>query len=241
VQKGTVPFFLADSEKLGQSPRLGASPFFFWDGRPPAASSLVSDEPASRGGRAAALSMPDAAAAQVRQRPAIVEQCLEDGNPQEGARPAVTPEQLGRWLDEHGPALVLFARQWCRSPDDVVQEAFVYLARQPAAPDNLAAWLYRVVRNGSLSAARSEGRRRRHEAAASAVRSWFMPARDTALDGEAAAGALVRLPLEEREVIVAHLWGGLTFAEIGEVVGISSSTAHRRYESGLKQLREWLQ
>ena len=73
-----------------------------------------------------------------------------------------------------------------------------------------------------------------------AMRGWFLPSRDVMLDGDAAAQALARLPLEEREIIVAHLWGGLTFAEIGEVIGISSSTAHRRYESGLRQLREWL-
>jgi RNA polymerase sigma-70 factor (ECF subfamily) len=184
--------------------------------------------------------MPDVAAAQARQRPAI-ERCLEAATSNPESPAPVTPEQLGRWLDEHGRALVLFARQWCHSADDVVQEAFVRLARQPAAPENVAGWLYRVVRNGAISAARSEGRRRRHEAAAgSETRSWFISKRETALDGEAAARALVRLPLEEREVIVAHLWGGLTFAEIGEVIGISSSTAHRRYEAGLCKLREWL-
>ncbi len=136
---------------------------------------------------------------------------------------------------------MLFARQWCRSPDDVVQEAFVQLARQAAVPENVAAWLYRVVRNGAISAARAEGRRRHHEAvAAAATRGWFVPSSDASLDCEVAAQVLARLPLEEREIIVAHLWGGLTFAEIGDVIGISSSTAHRRYESGLRQLREWL-
>ncbi len=115
------------------------------------------------------------------------------------------------------------------------------LARQAARPENVAAWLYRVVRNGAISAARAEGRRRHHETvAAEAMRGWFVPPGPASLDGEAAAQVLARLPLEEREIIVAHLWGGLTFAEIGEVIGISSSTAHRRYESGLKQLREWL-
>jgi RNA polymerase sigma-70 factor (ECF subfamily) len=201
----------------------------------------VYDEPASQFGRTTALSLPNAGGAQMHDRPAIVEQCVESAKQPAAVQGAITPEQLGRWLDEHGRALVLFARQWCGSPDDVVQEAFVRLARQPTVPDSVAAWLYRVVRNGAVSASRSEGRRRRHEVAAgSETRSWFIAKHESVLDGEAAASALARLSLEEREVIVAHLWGGLTFAEIGEVIGISSSTAHRRYEAGLCKLREWL-
>ena len=34
-------------------------------------------------------------------------------------------QQLGQWLDRVGPALVLYARQWCACPDDVVQTAFL--------------------------------------------------------------------------------------------------------------------
>ena len=64
------------------------------------------------------------------------------------------PELLGQLLDRHGRALVLFARQWTSSPEDVVQEAFVQLSRQTEAPRDPASWLYRVVRNGAISARR---------------------------------------------------------------------------------------
>ena len=37
----------------------------------------------------------------------------------------VGPEILGRLFDEHAAALVLYARQWCESAEDVVQEAFL--------------------------------------------------------------------------------------------------------------------
>jgi RNA polymerase sigma-70 factor (ECF subfamily) len=36
------------------------------------------------------------------------------------------------------------------------------------------------------------------------------------------------------------LWGGLTFEEVAEIAGCSSSTAHRRYRAGLAHLRETL-
>jgi RNA polymerase sigma factor (sigma-70 family) len=151
------------------------------------------------------------------------------------------PERLGQLLDEHAAALVLYARQWCAVAEDVVQEAFVKLAAQRTDPDNPVAWLYRVVRNGALGAARAERRRRRHEAfAAARVPSWFVPAEGLGLDAATVTAALQELPIEQREVIVAHLWGGLTFEQIGEVIGTSSSTAHRRYLTALAVLRERL-
>jgi RNA polymerase sigma-70 factor (ECF subfamily) len=52
---------------------------------------------------------------------------------------------------------------------------------------------------------------------------------------------LAELALELREVIVARLWGGLTFAEIAEMVGCSLATAQRRYQAGLIELRERLE
>lgn len=153
----------------------------------------------------------------------------------------MTPELLGRLVDDHAAALTLFARQWCASPDDVVQEAFVKLAARWPAPNDPVAWLFQVVRNGALTAARAERRRRRHETDAAARRpSWFAPAENAAVDGDAAAAALETLPVEEREVVVAHLWGGLTFEQIARLAGVSSSTAHRRYLSALSALRERL-
>lgn len=150
------------------------------------------------------------------------------------------PDLLRRLLDEHAAALTLYARQWCAAPEDVVQEAFLKLVAQKTPPENCVAWLFRVVRNGALSAARSAQRRRRHETAAAHAQVWFVENEDAALDGDAAAAALRALPLEQREVIVAHLWGGLTFEQVADVAGCSSSTAHRWYLAGLSALRERL-
>jgi RNA polymerase sigma-70 factor (ECF subfamily) len=52
--------------------------------------------------------------------------------------------------------------------------------------------------------------------------------------------ALERLPAELREVIVARLWGGLTFDQIAAVFGCSASSAFRRFEAGIAALREVL-
>jgi RNA polymerase sigma factor (sigma-70 family) len=154
----------------------------------------------------------------------------------------VDPTRLAQLLDEHGPALELFARQWCHSPGDVVQEAFLRLIRQTPWPENVVAWLYTVVRNGAISASRSENRRIKHEQrAAESTQKWFDKTEEFPLDVESVAGALLGLPIEEREVIVTHLWGGRSFEEIAKLVGTSSSTAHRRYQSGLARLKQLLE
>ena len=152
------------------------------------------------------------------------------------------PDALADLVDRHAAALVLYARQWCATPEDVVQTAFLKLAGQAVPPDTVLPWLYRVVRNGAIDAARAARRRQKYETrAAAATSSWFLPADDpTGLDARAAADALADLPGDMREVLVAHLWGGLTFEQIAATVGGSASTAYRRYAAGLDILREKL-
>jgi RNA polymerase sigma factor (sigma-70 family) len=155
---------------------------------------------------------------------------------------AITLEQLQQLLDGHAAALVLYARQWCDTPEDVVQDALVQLMAEPAAPQNPVAWLYRTVRNRAINAGRARRRRAAHEAqAAMQARSWFVPAACDRLDAAAATEALAALPLELREVIVARLWGALPLEEIARLAGTSVSTAHRRYQQGIAALRERLE
>ena len=151
------------------------------------------------------------------------------------------PEHLGRLVDEHAAALVLYARQWCATAEDVVQDAFLKLVGQRPEPEHVVPWLYRVVRNAAVSAARAERRRRRHEtAAADLAPRGSPPPRPRPWTSPRPRALLQALPIEQREVIVAHLWGGLTFEQIAEVAGCSSSTAHRWYAAGLAALRERL-
>lgn len=149
--------------------------------------------------------------------------------------------ELSKLMDCHFAALGLYAKQWCQCPEDVVQDAFVKLAQRMWQPRNRVAWLYKVVRNGAISASRSERRRWRHENRAGRMANdWFQTESSSFVDTQEIQEHLQDLPLSEREVIIAHLWGGLTFSEIADVVGTSSSTAHRRYLTGLQTLRERL-
>jgi RNA polymerase sigma factor (sigma-70 family) len=152
----------------------------------------------------------------------------------------MSPTELTALFDAHAGPLVLYARQWCGVPEDVVQEAFLKLVRQRRPPEDAVAWLYRVVRNGALDAAKLDRRRKRRESAASEESHWFVESEVHGLDAETAIAALNRLTAERREIIVARHWGGLSFEQIGDVVGCAASTAFRRYTAGVEELREQL-
>ena len=152
----------------------------------------------------------------------------------------MSPDDFVRLLDAHGPPLILYARQWCSTPEDVVQEAFVKLVSLRQQPRSVVPWLYRVVRNAALDARKAERRRQRRELAVARPSGWFVEPEMDGLDAAAAVAALQRLPAEEREVIIPRLWGGLSFEEIAEVAECSASTAFRRYSAALDALRKEL-
>ena len=147
---------------------------------------------------------------------------------------------LASLVDKLGPALILYARQWCQAPEDVVQDAFVKLVAQREPPREVIPWLYRVVRNGALDAGKSARRRVRREQATAKPERWFVEQAIDGLDAETAVMALQGLPIEQREIVVARLWGGLNFEQIAEVAGCSVSTAFRRFSAGIDTLRKEL-
>jgi RNA polymerase sigma-70 factor (ECF subfamily) len=152
----------------------------------------------------------------------------------------MSPSEFARLVDAHAPPLVLYARQWCDSPEDVVQDAFLKLVTATRPPRDAVAWLFRVVRNGAIDAGKTARRRHRREQSAARPVRWFVEPQVDGLDAETAVAALGRLTAEQRETIVARHWGGLSFEQIAEVAGCSASTAFRRYEAGLAALRKEL-
>jgi RNA polymerase sigma-70 factor (ECF subfamily) len=148
----------------------------------------------------------------------------------------VDAQTLADLVDRHSSALGLFASQWCHAPDDVVQQAYIELVACRTAPDNPVAWLFATVRRRAISRARSERSRTGHEA--TAARHWFERLRDRETTAALAAELLAELSLADREIVIAYVYGRLTFDEIALLVGISASTARRQYEAALNRLRE---
>src|SRR5207244_7315906 len=76
-------------------------------------------------------------------------------------------------FSELAPGLVLFARQWVRSPadaEDVVQDAFVRFWRRNLSIKNRAL-LYAAVRSAALDLIRRDNRRARSEEHTSELQS----------------------------------------------------------------------
>src|ERR1035441_4249063 len=147
-----------------------------------------------------------------------------------------SPQQADwrRWLEEHAPRFLLFARQQaCSEADaqDLVQEAVVEITRRqndsrPPPP----ALVLAIVRRRAIDLARREDRRTGREQAAMAAvsESWF----DTSVEdrelSQLIQSAMSQLPDMYREVITLKVWGGLTFPEIGGTLGIPANTAASR-------------
>ena len=136
------------------------------------------------------------------------------------------------------PRLLLYARQWLASPadaGDAVQAAFVkFWQRQPHAPPEHWPLLYAAVRSTALDRLRSADRRSRREAHPEmSVLREDAPFFDQPLkqreDAQIAEKALRELPIEQREVLVLRIWGGLTFAEIADTLDESINTVAARH------------
>ncbi len=153
----------------------------------------------------------------------------------------IDAHSLQELIDAHGAALALYARQWCRAPEDAVQEAMMELLRQDPAPRQPVAWLYTAVRRRAMNVARADARRAKHQQQAGWQReAWFLPTEndsDAPVDCEA---YLARLPQLEREIVVARIWGERSFAEIAALVGHPLSTVHRRYQRALSALERMI-
>ena len=153
------------------------------------------------------------------------------------------PSEIAALFRDHAEGLVLLARARFLDShaDDLVQEAFVRLARQKSTPNDPLAWLARAVRNLAIDAVRKDSRRRRRERESAASRDcWFEPPDDlvgNCLSAEEATEALLQLSESEREIVIAHLWGNMTFRQIASAFGVSSTSANRNYLKAIDKLR----
>jgi RNA polymerase sigma-70 factor (ECF subfamily) len=129
---------------------------------------------------------------------------------------------------------------------DLVQQTFLQLHRarydfQPGA--KLRPWLFTIALN--LKREHFRRLRRRRETGLSldgsrdpAVEPRGVEASDAR---QALRHALDQLPADQREVIELHWFDGLSFAEVGEVVGASLSAVKVRAHRGYRRMRELIE
>lgn len=141
----------------------------------------------------------------------------------------------------HERSLFVCALAITRTPEraeDAVQQAFYKLFRMTSAPENLKAYVYRAVRNAALDQVK-----RSPEPPMPLDETFFDPGvdpREAASRSEFTSrveAALRNLSEDERETIVQHLYGELTFREIAELREGSINTITSWYRRGLEKLR----
>ena len=151
------------------------------------------------------------------------------------------PDDWTAWLDAHGPALVLFARQWApgqADAEDVVQDAFLRFWRARHRAAEPLAYLFACVKHCALDRQRGRRRRTRREGAAALPEPALFACPLERDERRAAVEAALRqLPAEQREVVVLKIWGGLSFPQVAAALGVPANTAASRYRYALARLR----
>ena len=151
----------------------------------------------------------------------------------------ITPQDLALWIESHAAVLQVWTRSRTPQWEDVVQEAFCRLAVQHPAPEHPPSWLFTVCKNLAEKSNVSDHRRVKRENL-KAIPEAFESDPVEALEQSETLAAVETLEGPLKEILIARIWGGVSFEEIGKLMGHSSATAFRRYEAALKQLREIL-
>ena len=148
------------------------------------------------------------------------------------------PELFGRLVDEHAAALVLYARQWCAAPEDVVQETFLRLWADSLRGTIILdpeAWAFRVAYRLAMDQHRLSRRACAiaDRLSASSVGEELDPA-----DRVAVWAVVDRLPPRQRAVIYLRYRADLSFERIGMVMGITANGARNNASVATAALRE---
>lgn len=131
--------------------------------------------------------------------------------------------------------------------EDVVQDVFVALVRGRrglTTVRDLDAYLFRSVRRAAWRCIerrdRAPGELTAEPVASPDLVDGLVSRDGTEKRDDALARARQSLPAEQREVLALKVEGEMTFAEIGKMVGVSTSTAASRYRYALERLRDRL-
>lgn len=143
---------------------------------------------------------------------------------------------------ENRKTLYAFALSIVRCSDgaeDAIQEAFYHLFRSKTVPRNLKAYVFRAVRNAAIDWLRRSSRpfEELNDFIFDPNGDPFESTRNNELK-QRVAEILLSLSDDERETVVSHLYGELTFREIAEIRNLPIGTVASWYQRGLQKIKE---
>lgn len=145
-------------------------------------------------------------------------------------------EEVQSLYQHHGPGLLLYACSLLgrkHAAEDVLQQVFMKLLEQNTIPEEPRPYLFRAVHNVALNLVRSESK----QVELVDIEPWFEAPQHDHAARVTLTTELMRIPEEQRQVLVLHIWGGLSFDEIASMLAISANTAASRYRYALQKLR----
>lgn len=140
---------------------------------------------------------------------------------------------------QHGPALLLFAQTVTGErgrAQDAVHQVFLKVIEKGNLNQvgDKKAYLFACVRNAALN----EGKLRNRNAPLDPNAAWFGPPDRDYAGEQNLRRALQSLPDDQRQVMVLHVWGDMTFSQISNLLNLSSNTVASRYRYALAKLRD---
>jgi RNA polymerase sigma-70 factor (ECF subfamily) len=160
------------------------------------------------------------------------------------------PSAFGALVERHHEAVYRLALSIVGDTDvaqDVAQDAFVKALRGLAGfrgDATFRSWLLTIATNEARAMLRRKGRRR--ESALEdvpAISAGDRSPEEEAIEGDDSARArrmLARLPEKQRLAVSLRVDEGLSFREIGEIIGSSEGAARVNYFHGIHKLREFM-
>ncbi|MCO1337910.1 hypothetical protein BJH93_03240 [Kocuria polaris] len=147
-----------------------------------------------------------------------------------------------RVVEQHGVAVLRLCRALVgtQDADDVWQESFLAALRAYSAADppaNVEAWLVRIARNKAVDHVRAAGRRPVPVETFEHDDAGFPSGHDGGAEDDV-WDEVARLPEKQRKVIAYRYLGGLSYAQIADVLGGSAAAARRASADGLANLRK---
>jgi RNA polymerase sigma-70 factor (ECF subfamily) len=158
-------------------------------------------------------------------------------------------EALKQVIEEYGPAVLGMARRVLADAslaEEVAQDTFVALWRRPGAFDpergSLQSYLVTMARNKAVDLVRREQvRRRTAEELLAQPTGQTVPDPQEIIETSDLESSLNHLPPAQREAIVLAYFGGRTYREVAQELGIPEGTAKTRLREGLRRLRMLLE
>ena len=125
--------------------------------------------------------------------------------------------------------------------EDLLQDAFlqIHRARHTYTPPRpVRPWVYAISRHVALMHLRTNRRRKEYSAGDELPDFPVLPEAEKYADRATVQRLLSQLPDSAREVLILHHLLGLSFQEVGKVLGIAAGTAKVRAHRAIKSVRK---